>query len=182
MPAVDPNTACAYVEGGQVRKMVNSLSGLDHLEGEAIKVQMDGVLPTNSAGRLVTNSFTVTSGSITLPQKAAVAHAGLAYSGTIKLLKASEGSAVGTGQTKHRRVFLSVVRLSKSLGLKVGLDEDTLQPIFDTDPALPLYSGDQEKLPNVSWDQEVELILKMEDPLPCYILALVTRSEVEEDI
>jgi len=165
---------CAYVSGGQVRKMVDTITGLDHLEGESIKAQVDGILPTG------TNLFTVVSGSITLPDKAAVIHAGLPYEGKIQLLKASGGSAMGTGQTKMRRVYLSVTRFFKSLGLKVGLDEDNLSPIFDGTPALPLQTGDVEKFPKTNWGQEIEMVYKMEDPLPCFILAIMLRSEVEE--
>lgn len=174
------DTNCAYVSGGQARKMVSTVSGLDHLEGEAIKIQMDGVLPTDSNGNLVTNSFTVTSGSITLPKKAAVVHAGIGYEGTIKILKTSNGSASGTGQTKMRRVYLSVLRLVRTLGLKVGTDIDHLSNIFDTTPALPLFSGDQDKLPDTISENDTEFVIKQEVPLPASITTLILRSEVEE--
>jgi len=171
---------CEYVEDGQVRKMVTTVSGLDHLEGEAIKIQMDGILPTDSTGKLVTNSFTVSGGAVTLPKLAAVVHAGLPYDGTLQLLKASDGSAIGSGQTKMRRTYLAVVRFFKSLGLKVGPDKDNLSPIFDITPALPLHTGDKRKLPVAPWDDETEQVFKMEDPLPCLILMILLESEVEE--
>jgi hypothetical protein len=167
---------CEYVQGGQVRKMVTTISGLDHLEGEYVKAQTDGALPSGP------NLFLVTSGDITLPEKAAVVHAGLPYDGTIRLLKSSDGSQVGTGQTKMRRVFLGVLRLYRSLGLKIGIDEDDLSPVFDTDPALPLYTGDQDKLPSTYHTKEAEVVIKQEDPLPAEILAVVLRSDVEEKL
>ena len=169
------NSLCPYVEGGQARKMVTSVTGLDHLNGAVVQAQMDGVVPG-------INSFTVSGGSITLPEKAAVAHVGLPYDGTIKILKASEGSIFGTGQTKKRRIFLSVLELYRTLGLKIGLDENHLDPIFDSEPALPLFIGEHDKLPNTSWDEEAELIIRQDKPLPAHILALVNRSEVEEGI
>lgn len=171
---------CPYVQVGEVRKMVNSVSGLDHLEGETIKVQMDGVLPTDSNGKLTTNAFVVASGVITLPKRAAVVHAGLGYDGTVRLLKSSDGSQLGSGQTKMRRVYLAVVRMFKSLGLKVGPDEDNLSPIFDGVPSVPLFTGDKRKLPVAPWDDETEMVFKMEDPLPCHILSILLESEVEE--
>lgn len=170
----DSEDPCVYVTGGEARKMVDTLSGLDHLEGETIKVQVDGILPTGD------NAFVVSSGQITLPAKAAVIHAGLGYEGKIQLLKTSDGSAIGTGQFKMRRVYLAAIRFIKSLGLKVGYDEDNLDPIFPDTPALPLYTGDKEKLPKTTWKQDSELIFKQEDPLPCHILAILLRSEVEE--
>ena len=89
-------------------------------------------------------------------------------------------AVVETGQTKMRRTYLAVVRFFKSLGLKVGPDEDRLVPIFDTVPALPLVTGDRRKLPIAPWDDETEMVFKMEDPLPCFILAILLESEVEE--
>ena len=171
---------CEYVEDGQVRKMVTSVSGLAHLEGESIEIQMDGILPTDSNKKLVTNAFTVSGGAITLPKLAAVVHAGLPYDGTLTMLKQSGGSAIGSGQTKMRRTYLAVVRFFKSLGLKVGPDEDNLSPIFPVTPALPLISSDKRKLPKAQWDNETEMVFKMEDPLPCLILSILLESEVEE--
>jgi hypothetical protein len=171
---VDSATLCEYVSGGEVRKMVSSVTGLTHLEGETIKVQMDGNVPKD-------NSFLVTSGAITLPSPAAVVHAGLGYDGTIRLLKTSDGSPYGTGQTKMRRVYLAVLRLYKTLGLKIGIDEDNLDPIFDEDQT-DLFTGDQDKLPNTTWSKEVEVVIKQDKPLPAYILAAVSKSEVEEKL
>ena len=178
--SVDGTGFCAYIKDGQVRKMVTAISGLGHLEGEAIEVQTDGVLPKNATGQLVTNSYTVASGAIALNQKAAVVHAGLPYDGIVKLLKSSDGSRIGTGQTKMRRTYNAVVRLFKTLGLKVGPDEDNLSPIFLDAPSLPLSTGDTKKLPTAPWDDETEMVFKMEDPLPCLILMILLESEVEE--
>jgi len=177
---VDGTGFCEYIEDGQARKMVTAISGLDHLEGEQVEVQADGVLPLLATGKLETNLFTVTSGAITLNQKAAVVHAGLPYDGVLKMLKSSDGSRIGTGQTKMRRVYNAVVRLFKTRGLKVGPDEDNLKPIFLDVPATPLRTGDERKLPIANWDDETEMVFKMEDPLPCFILMILLESEVEE--
>lgn len=173
VPGVDPATYCAYVSNGQIRKMVTAISGLDHLEGETIKVQVDGVLPEGD------NAFLVTGGAITLPNKAAVVHAGLGYAGTIKLLKASDSGGPGSGQGRMRRVFNLVIRLVRSLGLKIGTDEDHLDPVFDGNPVLPLLTQDIHKTPDATWDDEAEMVFKMDDPLPCQILAVIIESEVE---
>lgn len=167
------STLCPYVEDGQVRKMVTTITGLSHLNGLAIQVQMDGVVPDN-------NTFTVSGGSITLPEKAAVVHAGLSYEGTIQMLKPGGGAKIGSGQARMRRIYLTTLRLIRSLGVKVGIDNDHLDPIFDTDPALPLFTGDQYKVPNSTWTKEPELIIKQDKPLPAHVLSILTRAEVEE--
>lgn len=168
-------TYCDYVEGGQARKMVTAVTGLDHLNGEEIQAQVDGRLPSGD------NAFTVSGGSITLPAKAAVVHAGLPYEGKIKLLKASDGSQPGTGYTKQRRIFLSVLRLYRTLGLKIGLDEDDLAPIFESSQET-LFTGDQDKLPDTFTTSEATITIKQDQPSPAYILAVINRAEVEEKI
>jgi len=180
MAGIDGTSYCEYISDGQVRKMVTTISGLDHLEGEAIKVQIDGILPTDEDGALVDNEFTVSSGSITLPKRAAVVHAGLGYEGTLQMLKQNDGSNIGSGQTKMRRVYNAIVRVYRTLGIKVGIDEDHLDSMIDGVPALPLKTEDIEKFPDTVWDEEIEMLFKMEDPLPCLILAIILESDVEE--
>jgi len=121
---VDSTAYTAYLSGGEARKMVTAISGLGHLTGETVSVQVDGGLP--AAQQL----FVVTAGAITLPHKAAVVHVGLPYSGTLQLNKLSDGSVTGTGQDKQRRIFLSTLRVFKSFGLKVGLETEALDEIF----------------------------------------------------
>ena len=180
-PSPDPPAGyCEYVEVGQVRKMFDSVSGLDHLEGENVEVQVDGGLPVDEDEELVTNSFLVSSGTITLPRKVAVVHAGLPYDGKIQLLRSSQGSADDSGQMKMRRVYLATIQFFQSLGLKIGLNEDNLDPVFSRIPVVPLQTGAFSKLPKTDWKKDSEIILKMEDPLPCFILNLVSRSELEE--
>lgn len=181
VPEFANQSFCSYVQDGQIRKMVSTVSGLDHLEGEAIQVQMDGDVPRNEAGKEVSNVFTVSSGSITLPKKAAVVHSGLGYEGLIKLLKTNDGSQLNLGQTKMRRVFLAILRLRKTLGLSVGVDDSHLNDIF-TNTSQSLFSGDKKKLPQTTWKEDTEFVIKQTRPLPAYILAAILRSEVEEKL
>ncbi|MEW5725320.1 MAG: ubiquitin-activating E1 FCCH domain-containing protein, partial [Thermodesulfobacteriota bacterium] len=68
---VDGTSFSAYRSGGEARKMVDTLSGLEHLAGEEAAILADGA---------VHPSRTVTSGgALTLDYPAAVAHAGLPY-------------------------------------------------------------------------------------------------------
>lgn len=169
-----PTNFCPYVSQGQVRKMVDTLTGLGHFNNEAIGVQMDGILPTG------TNSFTVSNGSIILPKKSAVTHAGLPYKGTIKLLKQSDGSNFGTGQTKMRRIYLATIRVFRSLAFKIGFSDTELDTVPLGTPALPLLTQDLEKLPRPKWNKENQLLIVQDRPLPLFILAIIYKSEVEE--
>lgn len=172
---IDGRRYCPYVELGYVRKLVSNVSGLDHLEGEQVSVQVDG-LPEES------QIYTVVDGSLDsdLPNKGAVIHVGLPYTGRIKLLKASDGNPQGTGQTKMRRIFQAGIRVSRSLGFKVGLDESHLDPVILGKPKLPLYTGDIKKLPNTKWKDDAQLTIIQDKPMPLFILALINQSEVED--
>jgi len=172
---VNGATFCTYVSQGTVRKMVTNVTGLDHLEGERVSVQADGI-PEDS------QTYTVVSGQLNnaLPEKAAVIHVGLPYTGTIKLLKASDGNPAGTGQMKMRRLFLAGIRVFRSLGFKIGLDIDHLSPVILGKPTLPLTTGDLDKLPNTTWTKAGQLIIIQDKPQPVFIEAIITQSEVEK--
>jgi hypothetical protein len=110
---------------------------------------------------------------------------GLPYEGTLQLLKLGDGSMV-TGQTKNRRVYLSTLRVQDSAGFKIGREEGKLSPVWFSRPndALghgpDLFTGDKEEVFDAGWGKEDEIIIRKDDPLPLYILAICLRSEVEE--
>ncbi len=166
-----------YISGGQVRKMVDTISGLDHLEGETVSVQVDGSIPS-------TETYVVSGGGFTLSQKAAVVHAGLPYAGTLRLLKLSDGSATGTGQTKNRRIYQMRLRVDRSLGIKVGPNEDELDSVIpfafvNTFPP-DLVTGDREIVHRTSWRKDAELAIVQDRPLPFNLLAVILLSDVSE--
>jgi hypothetical protein len=170
---VDGTLYATYIEGGKVRKMVTALSGLDHLEGETVSVTVDGVLPTT------TKTYEVTSGAITLSQKAAVAHVGLPYVGDIQLLKLSEGNPLGTGQGSMRRVYKTVLRVDRSLGAKIGKDANSLSEVFDTTDTA-LVTGDRSPLIATGWNKDDEILIRQNVPLPFNLLSVILVSECEE--
>lgn len=172
---VDGTAYTTYLSGGEVRKMVTNISGLTHLEGETVVAQVDGYIPT-------TETFTVTGGAITLPAKAAVVHVGLPYDGTIQLLKLSDGSPLGTGQTKQRRIYKGTLRLDRSQGLSIGRTDSTLDDLNynDETDSEALFTGDMEKVFQTTWDDADEIIIKQTMATPANILAIILRSETEE--
>ena len=176
---VDSTAYSTYISGGQSRKMVTAISGLAHLEGETIQVQTDGSVPA-------TNSFLVTGGAITLASKAAVVHAGLPYTGTLQLLKFSDGSNT-TGQGKMRRSYLMTLRLNRSASFLIGKDANSLDTItldITRDPGIVadntvLFTGDMEVPLSMGWSKTDEIVISQQKPLALMILACMTQSEVE---
>jgi len=173
---IDGSEYATYISGGEVRLMTTAVSGLTHLEGEDVYVQADGVA--------LDDTYTVASGAITLADKAAVVHVGFKYNGTIQLLKLSDGSPTGTGIGKQRRIFLVTFLVNRSLGMKVGKTETTLDEVFfgtaNSDTVTDLYSGDLEKHFQTSWRKDDELIIRQDIPSPLNILSIILRSEVSE--
>lgn len=183
---IDTTLLGTYISGGQVRKMVTVITGLDHLIGETVSVFVDGGLPAATQTfvvRAVTGGY-----GFELPNPAAVVYAGLPYTGTLKLLPLGDGSAIGTGQTKVRRMYLTALRLWKSLGGKIGIDINRMSKIIyptQTPNLLPShapapYTGDIEKFPFATWSKSQGLIIQQTEPLPMMVLACCMTSEEED--
>lgn len=172
---IDGSAYTAYISGGEVRKMVTAISGLGHLAGETVVAQVDGYIPS-------TETYVVSAGgAITLSAKAAVVHVGLPYEGTLQLLKFSDGSPRGTGQTQMRRVYLMTLRVDRTQGLSVGRNETDLNAlIYDVDGAAStaLYTGDVERPFTTSWSKDDELLIRQTKPLPADILCVILESEI----
>lgn len=169
---VDGSAYTDYISGGEAREMFSTISGLDHLEGETVSVTADSSIPT-------TATYTVVNGSITLSDKAAVVHAGLPYVSDIRLLKLGDGNPMGSGQASYRRIYKVILRVDKSLGAKMGKDEDSLLDIFDATQT-DFYTGDVTPSFESWWDRGDELLIRQSKPLPFNLLAALIYSEVEQ--
>ena len=169
---IDGSAYTAYKSAGEVRKGVTNISGLTHLDTETVSAQVDGYIPS-------TETYTVAGGAITLSARAYVVHVGLPYTGTIQLMKKSDGSAVGTGQTKVRRTYLSAIRVDRTQGLSIGRSSDTLDEIAYDETSL--FTGDIEKFFQTSWGKGDEIIIKQTKALPADILAVILSNSVEEN-
>lgn len=159
----------AYVGGGTVRKMVTTISGLDHLEGETINILADGAVQPAQA---------VATGAITLTIKAATVTIGLGYNSDMQQLRLEAGSQVGTALGKTRRIHRVGILVYRSLGLKIGMNFDTMDTVtFRTSAnpgsrAVPLYSGILDQNIDADYDFDNQLCIRQSDPLPSLILGI----------
>ena len=155
---------------------VSSLSGLDHLEGETVKVLVNGA---NHPDKVVS------SGSIALDRTATSAAVGLAYTAFIRTLDPEVQTETGPSQGKTRRVERITVRVVDTYNLKAGVNQTDLQTIFFRTPSVPmgslqLFTGDKRLLLEMTPNRAMDIYLQHEDPLPCTILALMYSLVVSE--
>lgn len=171
---VDGRNTCKYLAGGEVRKMVTELAGLDHLEGQLVSIVQDGTVSEDTLQSVV-------GGEVFLTVPASVVHVGLPYTGKFQMLPLG-GDGQTVNETKKRKVFDIVSRIWKSLGGKFGADEDHLYPMDIPDTDDVLFTGDVHYTPfESSWSENWQPVFVQDDPVPFMILALVLRSEISED-
>ena len=172
LTSVDINGSAygSYVSGGEVRKMVNNVTGLTHLEGETVQVQVDGDVPA-------TNSFVVTGGTLVpdLTDKAAVIHVGLPNTPLMKTLRPEGGSQLGTSQGKIKRIPNITARFYRTRACQLGIA--TKQDRFTFDE---LYTGDKNIPVPMGWDGDSQLVVTSDKPLPLTLIALMPRISVSD--
>lgn len=167
-----------YVSGGESRKAVTAISGLTHLEGEAVAVLANG----NEV-----EDLTVTSGAITLPRAASRVHVGLAYTPALETLDIDIAS--GTDSLKGNSVTVSkvIMEVFKSRGGFIGpkKDDDTsgtlfeIKPRFDSDgyDSIALRTFKEEILIEPQWSKGGGIRIEQRSPLPLAILSIIPRVD-----
>ena len=166
---------CFFVDSGLTYDStpVDTLRGFYHLEGETIKVLVDG------GGH---PDVVVTDGVINLDYEGSTIHGGLGYTQDLHLLPAAlQGEAFGHGRPKNvNRAFVRVVR---SWGFFAGPDEDNLIEApwrTDEDYGTPaaLQSGivDLTLLPD--WSDDATILFRQVEPLPMRIASIGLEIEV----
>lgn len=162
----------AYISGGVARKLVSSLSGLNHLEGETIQVLADGaVLP----------DVEVTAGSVTISNPSAVIHFGYNKSADLKMLRIEAGAADGTALGKTRRIHRVGLQMHRSLGLKIGFDFDALDTITFRNSSVPLnqppelFTGILSQNVAANYDFDNQICIRQDQPLPSTILSIMPQ-------
>ena len=168
----ESTTAAAHTSGATVKQVVNSLSGLNHLEGQEINILADGSTHPNK---------TVASNAVTLDRFANSVKIGLGYTSLLKTMRIDAGSQNGTSQAKTKRIYEVTARLYESVGVEIGPDLNNMERVpFRTsadpmDQGIPPFTGDKEVEFRGDYDTDGFMIVRQTQPLPLTILSLYPR-------
>lgn len=170
-----------YVDSGVTydSTATDTVTGLDHLEGEVVKLMVDG----NSHPDL-----TVSGGSVTLGNNitGSVIQVGLGSTWVIKLQRQEAGSKDGVSQGKIKKVQGIVVRLLDTLGLKYGpsaddLEEYDFEQAQSYDESLALYSGDTPYLTGpFGYDTDGFIYLSHDGVFPATVSGIMPQVITED--
>lgn len=155
----------------------DTVSGLDHLEGQTVAVLADGALHPDCV---------VSSGDITLNREASYITAGLRYNSDGQTLRPEAGSSNGTAQGKTQRTNRVNFRLYEALSLQTGPDFDNLSPRIvrtTATPAgqmVPLFSGDDSDTWEGDYGMENLVCWRFSDPLPGTVLAIMPQLSTQD--
>lgn len=172
---IDSSLFTTYIGNGVMRKVINTVIGLHHLEGRDVVVLSDGNVIT---GMKVTNA------RVNLPHPASRVHVGLPYITDIEPLNIEAGR--GTVQSLIKRIPSVTLRLFKSRGIWVGPNKDNLVELKTRTNELwgnpsDLITGDIEQAIHPEWNSRGRIFIRAHLPLPFTLLAIIPQLEIEDD-
>lgn len=156
-----------------------TISGLDHLEGETVKLLVDGSIHPDKV---------VNSGAVTLDFEGSKVHAGLGYDHQYKSVKINAGAAAGTAVGKVKRIHGITFVLLDTATFKYGRSLEALQDVEfrevgdAMDNAVPLFTGEKQKDFAGNYDRDARIHIKSDSPLPFFLLALAPEMKTNERV
>jgi len=159
---------------------VDTITGLEHLEGKTVKVLGDGGLDKPDK--------TVSVGSISLAYDYFVVSVGLPYTQKLKTLPVEAGSQRGTSQGKIQKINQVSFKVNRSYkGFKTGGTEDLAEKIEFRDPSTLmgtpelLYTG---IIPNINFNDDyrygAQVMIVNPDPLPVELLSIMSSVDTQD--
>ena len=157
--------------------MVDSLSGLDHLEAKTVTYLMDAE---------TTGTATVSSGAITLPSKAGVVWVGMPIDYDLVSLDADIVSQTDSVFGLNKRISGATLLFEDTLGASVGRTIATAQQLKETAAEAAAYSDPSPpdlltKKVDVNWggqyDRDGRFAVTQTQPLPVTVLSWIPRVE-----
>ena len=165
-----------YVDSGLTTSVTasNTISGLDHLEGEVVAVIADGTVLYDGTGS--DPDFTVTSGSITIADDTptyTTVHVGLPYTATMKTMPLASGDAVI--HMRNKRISETKTEYYNSGDFYIGKDATINELVSLTDNE----TGYVRKTFPPGFDQYGQVYIFQSSPEPLTLLSLGMEFQVE---
>ncbi len=148
----------------------NTFTNLDHLEGYEVAILADGAVQLRQ---------TVDNGSVTLSRSFRKVHIGIPIQSDLKTLPMTL-QIDGFGQGRHKNVNRVWLRVFRSSGIFAGPNEDQLVQYKQrtSEPygsPQSLLSEQIEILISPSWDEDGQVLVRQDDPLPLTIAGLTIQ-------
>lgn len=165
---------CGLTYGGAP---TGTVSGLDHLEGETVKVLADGAVHPDC---------TVTDGAIALDAPASKVQVGLGYAYTYECLKIDAGAVAGTAVGRTKRIHGITLVLLDSMNTRIGPDRTHLTPlefreVADAmDTAVPLFTGERYIELEGDYQLDARYVIRNDSPGPFVLLGVVPALKTNE--
>lgn len=175
---VDSTDFGTHTGGGIMIRSFTTIENLQHLEGETVKVLLDG----KTHAPLVVEDGAITFSN---PQSGAVVQVGVNSDWFLQTLRLEAGSADGTAQGKTKRIHKIVARLKSTLGFNFGPssdNQDTHISVGNTaiNTATPLFSGDAVLEWPGGYEQGGIMYFSGDTPYPVQIQALMPQVNTQD--
>jgi len=154
-----------------------TITGLDHLEGETVKVWANGGTHPD---------VVVSSGSISLDYEVTFAHVGLGYTWQYGSLKLPYGARAGTAVGKVKRLHEVGFVLDGASTFEMGanrsdMDVVEFREVADAmDTGEPLFTGEKTQEFNGGYGRDERIYLKGSNPAPWTCLALLPELKTND--
>ena len=148
-------------------------TGLDHLEGETVRVNADGV---------DYGPATVTGGEVVLTRTANTVQIGLAVAGEIELLDPEMQTGFGQTSGNNMRTSEVTIRLLETSQCKVNGQELPFRKFGSEllDQAMPSFTG-VKRVENLGWDKgSSELTVTYQAPMAWHVLSITRKLTVND--
>jgi hypothetical protein len=175
--AVDATGWSAWFSGGELRRCMQTITGLDHLEGKQVQILADGSEHTSRA---------VASGSVTLDAKYGNVRIGLPYVTDFIPMAPDGTDDLNTIQGKVKRINKAWARVYRTLGMKYGPSKDELRTVLMRDALIPggvptpCLTAILELEYDGGYDPDAMFLVRADKPLPFTLVGLMLELEVGE--
>ncbi len=171
---VDGTDFTAYTSGGEAQKVVTTITGLDHLEGEDVVALVDGH---------VEEGLVVSGGSVSLAVPRVKVHVGKAYFGDIESLPVNVVTKESNTRAVQKIVQSVTLRVVRSRGFSAGakLEDAAEYNARSNEPwnsPASLKDGTYENTINGTWGVDVSVVLKSHACLPVTFTEMIHRINV----